>query len=382
MKFSVNKKELSDALGVAAKFLGKGSHVNPIIKCFHLASDGDTLTITATDTDQSAQITIPLSGDKGEVCVDGVTIVNAISRLKADGVSFVGDAASLTIKRTEGNIKLRITPPDKFPNCSFGKLYPVGFKGAEFLEVCRAALLGTDDDKTVPTSRIATFSIERNLIEGKFTCFTTDGHRLAFLNGLCDTEEAEPFKIIIPVYAFRGLVGALKGSEKLAIGQDKNHIFVESENKKFSFLKSNSQPQNIQPYLDTMVFDRIVKVDADDLRSSLELVGAFVGASRAFYVDLNGELILSAQNADTGEIKEAIETEFDFEEFQTAYGLDYVLPIIRHIEGETEIRFAKDVRTIKDATGKVVSETIGWPMRVTTFRNNVTSSFDVMSRTR
>lgn len=387
MQITVDRNELTNALNSAVRCVDTRGRVIPVLATMRLQAADGFLSVTGTDLDSSTRIEIPITKNvtaEMDVCVDGRTITSLVARLTDDLVTFSVDEKNLVIERDRGDIKLRTTPVEQYPEVSFGSESKVAFEAVEFAELCKSVLLGTTEEAFLTTSfhNVAEISIERNLIEGKFRCLSTDTHRLAVIDGLCHTDEKEPFKLLIPVSAIRTVSTALKNSKaRVEVGDDDRHIFINiGQGKQFSFRKLTAQFPAIADYLDALSFDHIVKIEAERLCGSLELVGQLVDErNRSIRFALNGDLTLSAASADVGEIKESLDVDFDFEEFETGFNIGYILPIFRQMSGEIEVCFAKSEKTYKDDDGTERVSSVNYPMRVKHFRNNVTSSFDVQS---
>lgn len=386
---SINRKEFLEVLLSASRCLEKRNNVIPILRSFKLSCAPGSLTVTATDLDQSVCIELPaICGSETdeadvETCVDGKSLSSIVAQLQDEQLDLEIDEKFLTIKRDAGDIKLRVDLAEKYPDVPFNDDYKLSFEDADFFEMCRSVLLGTSEDRAMHNHarNLAELSVERNLIEGKFRCIATDLHRLAIMNGLCATDIKEPFKIQIPITAIKTLLTAKNTKGVVQVAEDDHHLFVAcGAKKKFTFRKMTTTFPDITKYLETCQFDHVISVNAEQMRNSVELVGQLIDPiSQRINFALNGDLILSAQSSELGEIKDSLKVEIDFEPFDTGFNIQYILPVIREMSGEINLCFAKDVHQQKDSEGKVTLERIYYPMRMEYFRNNVTSMFDVQS---
>lgn len=365
----VDTKEFQGAVNIAVKCLERKNTI-PILRAFHLQSEARVLTIRATDQDRSVRLNVPSTGDL-DVYVDGKTLTNIVTRLNDESLVFELVGSNLILKRKSGDIKLR-TIEGNFPEIPFGENYRVKFKGEEFKVMCESALLGTSEDSvdTTAISNVAQLIIEKNLIEGHFTCSATDRHRFAFIKGLCDAEES--IMLQMPLIALRTLS---KTESDVELDEDINHIFVRTDNQEYSFRKIAINYPNVSAILNR-VFDMVVKVDADRLRTGLELVAQTVDARlESFGIAFDKGITLSSSSAEVGEIVEHIDAEIDFEPFSTKYNINYILPLIRQMNGEIELRFSKTSQLIEDVTR------VDYPIRIINKIGEVESSFDVGSVT-
>lgn len=362
----IKRTDLSSALQSAARVLEKRSKI-PLLSQFRLDLQADALVIDATDLDQSVQLRMDANGGTPQtICVDGRSLTNILARLTEDTIVFDVVKNDLVIKRKAGNIKLRTADANKFPAFPVGEANKVGFKANEFAQVCTSALLGTAEDHlgTFAFKNVAELTVEKNLIEGKFRCVTTDQQRIAVMRGLCEAEES--ITLQVPIQALKTL-GGLKNTEDVWLGEDTNHIFARVGANNFVFRKIAANFPKFDTYLDTVNFDRVVAVDTARLKQSLELVNQVIDPrSGGFTISLNGELKLSAAGSE-GEIEDIIETQVDFDAFETRYNISYVLPLIRQMQGEIELQFALGPHG-------------NYPLRVVSNTNNVISSFDIQSR--
>lgn len=117
MKATVDAKALTAALGRVAPFVARFGSM-PALSCVLIEADGPTLTLTATDIEQSAQTTCPATiGEPGRVLVPVSVVSKLVARMSGD-VS-LSAAEDLTIASDAGSLVCPLADTDMFPRIAW-----------------------------------------------------------------------------------------------------------------------------------------------------------------------------------------------------------------------------------------------------------------------
>jgi DNA polymerase-3 subunit beta len=379
-KVRINRDEFQQAIGIASRCLEKKNTI-PILKTFRLGFADNEMSITGTDLDQAVRITMPATCENPDtpfVCVDGRLLSNIVSRLTEDFVCISVKPDKIVVERISGSITLR-TNSDQYPNVPLmADEYPLSFNALELQELCKSALLGTAEGAVIERwSDVARLSIERNLIEGKFRCVTSDRKRIAVVTGLCDTDRQEASTYQIPIDALRVFYAVLKDEGQIFFGEDGNHLFAKMGESCYSFRKLAVKFPSIDGYLNKTKFNRSVTVEAERLTQSIDLVGQLIDPrTNKIIFSFNKDLTLTSSSADNGEISESVALDVKFEPFTAAYNINYILPILRQMSGEVQVMFAEDAVKMADGSTRTA-----YPLRLCKQSKNLTSTFDIQSMT-
>jgi DNA polymerase-3 subunit beta len=384
---TINKNELKNALNLAAKCLDVRNTI-PILAFLKLNFEGGALTICGTNLDQTASITIPATVEgELEVCVDGKLFAALVSKLQGDTVKITYKGDNLVICRPSGDASLRTANAEDFPLIATNEKAKgfVSFKTYDIQNTFKAILCGTAEDSVQSSSNIAEFNLDTNLIETKFTCYSTDKNRLAVITGLCEKEDETdktPVRFNFPIYAVKILLPALSGLvkeyEKIYFAEDDRHIFVKFDDTfYYVFRKLTGELPNIKIYLDRFAPYAEMSVENSALLNALDVVSLFSDArTRRVRVDVSTDDIqISANSAEAGEIEESVGITSQDKEFTTAYDSQYLIPIFRNFGGDFRLAFKREeLPTVSDKP-----PVITYPLRITPERNGINVDFYVQS---
>ena len=341
MQFVVSKQNLQKELGFVQGVVEKKNTI-PVLSNILIESVGEnTIRLTGTDLD----VTIRCDMDAEDISTPGSICVQArklfeIARLLPD--------APVTFKK-EDNDWVTVT-------CDKTRFKMVGIKKDDFPEVpsfksaptrISAGVIKVFVDRTIfaitqEESRYTLSGAKFILDDTGAKMITTDGHRLAYVErkGVSKNGSDESIDTLIPRKTLAELTKLTAGYEgEISLGMDGNHIFFEVGPRLLISRMLYGQFPNYEMVMpkDT---DKSIQFDAALLNSAIRRVALMADErSRAirFHLEPN-QLVISSQNAEEGEAREAIQAEYNGEEIDIGFNAQYLQDFLNVI-GDGNVAF-------------------------------------------
>jgi DNA polymerase-3 subunit beta len=341
MQFVVSKQNLQKELGFVQGVVEKKNTI-PILSNLLIESVGEsTIRLTGTDLD----VTIRCDMDAEDISTPGSICVQArklfeIARLLPD--------APVTFKK-EDNDWVTIT-------CDKARFKLVGIKTSDFPEL--------PSSKSTPTkisAGVVKVFIDRTIFaitqeESRYTLsgakfimddagarmITTDGHRLAYVErkSVSKGGGGDSLDTLIPRKTLAELTKLTAGYDgDINLGMDENHIFFEVGPRLLISRMLHGQFPNYDMVMPKNI-DKSVQFDAAVLNSAIRRMALMADErSRAirFHLEPN-QLVISSQNAEEGEAREAIPTEYNGEEMDIGFNAQYLQDFL-NVVGDGAVSF-------------------------------------------
>lgn len=224
MKFSCVKENIGKAIAVAERFAGKNITL-PILANVLLEADNNSLTLTATNLEYAAQITIPGRGTPGRVTVPAKILNSLIQSFKDEKIDLEEGKHNLFIRTDTRETRINGMNPDDFP------LIPK-FKKMSSLRV-DSLLLRQGLEKVLPAVSSSEFKPE---LTGIFFNISPKAVRLAATDTFRLSEKVidssgsreENFSFILPQRVALELSRVLQDGEEAEILIGENQALFES----------------------------------------------------------------------------------------------------------------------------------------------------------
>ena len=105
MKLTLDTKTLLDTLALL-KPIASGRASLPGLSAFALVADGETLELSANDTDKALKIVLSAQGEKGAIAINANRLLSALGAFGAGPVTLSADSKHmLTVSRGSGTVK-------------------------------------------------------------------------------------------------------------------------------------------------------------------------------------------------------------------------------------------------------------------------------------
>ena len=334
---SVLQKELAFVQGVVER-----KNTIPVLANILIESAGeDSIRISGTDLD----VTIRCDADAQEISSQGAMCVQArklfdIARLVPDApVKFQKEENEwVTVECDQSKFRLPGISKDTFPELP-------GFKSTPLK--LRASLLKLLIDRTIfaitQEEGRYTLSGEKFELDGQgITMVTTDGHRLAFAStkDLGDDAPNTTLDVLIPRKTLAELTKLTSDFDgDVSLGADENHVYFQVGSRLLISRLLTGQFPNYEMVMPKNN-DRRAVFDTLSLNQAIRRVALMADdRSHAIRFHLSKEqLLISSQNAEEGEARETLGTDFTGEETEIGFNAQYLQDFL-NVVGSEKIAF-------------------------------------------
>ncbi|HNS71808.1 MAG TPA: DNA polymerase III subunit beta [bacterium] len=349
MNFTVSKKEFFDALQKVIGVVPPKTTIS-ILTCILLDLREGKLSLTGTDLEISITTTLDVNGtEEGSVAIPAKILVEIVRELPDVPLNLFSDADNkVTIRTEKGEYKLSTQPKEDFPQISVeeGEL-AFQMDSGRLGRMAEQTIFAVSADELRP----ALTGINMELLPGEIRFVATDGHRLAKItvtNGMIADDVRR--NLIIPTKTLHLLLRNFEDDANVGLQIGEDHIVFTLERAVvYSKLISGTYPN----YERVLPKDNELKlqINRELLISSLRRVSIF-SSSLTHQVRLMvapDEVTVRSEDIEFGaEAKEAIPASFNGEWLQIGYNSNYLMDVLRHLDGE-EIVFE-----LKDATSAAI----------------------------
>ncbi len=349
MNFTVSQKEFFDALQKVIGVVPPKTTIS-ILTCILLDLRSGKLSLTGTDLEISITTTLDVnSSEEGSVAIPAKILVEIVRELPDVPLNIFSDADNkVTIKTEKGEYKLSTQPKEDFPQISVEE--------GELSFQMDSGLLGRMAEQTMfavsaDELRPALTGINMELLPGEIRFVATDGHRLAKItvsNGMIADDVRR--NLIIPTKTLHLLLRNFEDDATVGLQIGEDHIvFTLDRAVVYSKLISGTYPN----YERVLPKDNELRlqINRELLISSLRRVSIF-SSSLTHQVRLMvaaEEVTVRSEDIEFGaEAKEVIPASFNGEWLQIGYNSNYLMDVLRHLDGE-EVVFE-----LKDATSAAI----------------------------
>lgn len=262
-----------------------------------------------------------ISDDDGEFITDYAKILAAASRMTGDSIEIISDEKWAVITAPRTSAKLAVVPSTTMleePEMKREKKV-IAVDVKEFT----AALNATRTAMLINSSKPGCDGVQLRQVSGRLSCIGADGKRLHVVHLNTDGE----IDVLIPFSAVNAIVTALDGSEgKLQISRSESAVFF-STSDIFSRMQISEQVMaNIQQIVNfgSEEPDARVTIKRDPLMNAVKTAQVMAKSERGIQLRfIEGELIVTGDNASDAEIKEAVEAPDASGQLDVTLGPDY-----------------------------------------------------------
>ncbi len=341
MEFSISKNTLQKELAFVQGVVERKNTI-PVLSNILIESIGEnTIRFTGTDLD----VTIRCETEADEIKTPGAMCVQArklfdISRLLPDApVNFRKEENDwVTVKCERSNFKVAGVARDTFPEVPSFKSAPTKMPADVFKTFIDRTIFAITQEESRYTLSGAKFMLDKTGAK----MVTTDGHRLAYIERRIQAKDAatEPLDALIPRKTLAELTKLTTNYEgDINLGADQNHIYFEVGSRLLISRMLTGQFPNYEMVM-PKTNDKSVVFDGAQLNQAIRRV-ALMADDRSHAIRFNlapGNLHISSQNAEEGEARESIATEYAGEETEIGFNAQYLQDFLNVI-GDGQIAF-------------------------------------------
>ncbi len=342
LDITVSRAELLRELTAAQSVVERKTTI-PILSNFLFEAQGERLSITATDLDQSLRTSCPAKVKKPGACtVPARKLYDYIRLLPEGDISIkLMDNHWVQIKAGRSNTKMVGMARANFPQVP-------DFPSAGAIRIDAAALRGMVA-KTIfaISSEESRYTLNGALLVLKsesMAMVATDGHRLAHIERIGELPEpiSGEKKTLIPRKALgelQSLLATAGENEHVEFADDETTLFFRIGGRVLTSRKLTGQFPNYEAVL-PRDNNKFVIVRSEDLMGALQRVSQFADErSGAIKIRLEqNELRVSSQSTESGESEDIIETPYNYDPLVVGFNSSYLIDFLKAIGTAGEVR--------------------------------------------
>ena len=338
MQFVVSKQNLQKELSFVQGVVEKKNTI-PVLSNILIESVGENnIRLTGTDLDVTircdtdADISTP-----GSICVQARKLFE-IARLLPDApVTFRkedNDWVTVTCDKTK--FKMVGVAKDAFPEVPSSKSTPTKISAGVIKVFVDRTIFAITQEESRYTLSGAKFILD----DTGAKMVTTDGHRLAYVEKKGVANDSDPIDTLIPRKTLAELNKLTVGYEgDISLGMDGNHIFFEVGPRLLISRMLYGQFPNYDMVMPKNN-DKSITFDGALLNQAIRRV-ALMADERSHAIRFHlgpNELVISSQNAEEGEARETVQTDYSGEEVDIGFNAQYLQDFL-NVVGEGAVAF-------------------------------------------
>jgi DNA polymerase-3 subunit beta len=372
LEITVSRAELLRELTAAQSVVERKTTI-PILSNFLFEAADGTLTITATDLDQSLRTSCAAKVKKPGACTIPARKLYDYIKLLPDGdISMkLMDNHWVQIRAGRSNTKMVGMARANFPQVAeFPSAGAFKISAPSLANMIAKTIFAISNEESRYTLNGALLVLKSE----SMAMVATDGHRLAHIEKLGESLAGiSEKKTLIPRKALSEISSLLANteSETIEFADDDQTLFFRVGGRVLTSRKLTGQFPNYEAVLprDNTKF---VIVRSEDLMASIQRVAQFADErSGAIKIRLEqNELKLSASSTDAGESEDIIETPYNYDPLVVGFNSQYLIDFLRATgeTGEVRLEF-KDAQSAgqmrpEDSNDEVKYRYILMPMRI------------------
>ena len=378
LEITVSRADLLRELTAAQSVVERKTTI-PILSNFLFEADGDTLTITATDLDQSLKTSCAAKVKKSGACTIPARKLFDYIKLLPDGDISIKlmDNHWVQIRAGRSNTKMVGMARANFPQVpEFPTAGAFKINVSSLRNMIAKTIFAISNEESRYTLNGALLVLKAE----SMAMVATDGHRLAHIEKSGESVDgiSGEKKTLIPRKALAELQSLLSNagaaaepSEFVEFADDDQNLFFRANGRVLTSRKLTGQFPNYEAVLprDNTKF---VIVRSEDLMSAIQRVAQFADErSGAIKIRLEqNELKLSSSSTDAGESEDTIETPYNYDPLVVGFNSQYLIDFLKAIGNTGEVRLEfKDAQSAgqmrpEDANDEVKYRYILMPMRI------------------
>jgi DNA polymerase III subunit beta len=333
----VLQKELAFVQGVVER-----KNTIPVLANILIESAGeDAIRISGTDLD----VTIRCDADAQEISTQGAICVQArklfdIARLLPDApVSFRREENEwVTVECDRSKFRLPGISKDTFPELPGFKSTPLKLPASLLKSLIDRTIFAITQEEGRYTLSGAKFELDKKSVK----MITTDGHRLAFMSteDLPADLSSDSLDVLIPRKTLAELTKLTSDFDgDIMLGADENHVYFQVGPRLLISRLLTGQFPNYEMVM-PKGNDRSASFDTLGLNQAIRRVALMADErSHAVRFHLSKEqLVISSQNAEEGEARETVATDYDGEETDIGFNAQYLQDFL-NVVGSEKVAF-------------------------------------------
>lgn len=332
MKATVSRKDLADALSIAAAASSTRAAL-PVLSTIRLKAEGKDLSLLGCDGEMWAESTCPANVKApGAVCVQKQLLGEIVGSLPDGEVLIELEGVSVFIRQGHTEFRMMAMNADEFPpiptvDAKSDLTLPFG----EFRKAVGSVQYACSDDTSRPVLTGVLFNYNGDVL----TLVATDTHRLA-VHKIHRKGIGSDLNVTVPEKALKAIRQLQLGEEdSVTVKFDDARLIVETGSATVVSQLLNGQYPNWERVV-PQEFTRTWTVDRKDFQDNLKraLILARDNANRVKFMGQGDVVVISSRSEDKGEAKEEVACVSKNGDLKIAFNGQYVLEALAAMEAD------------------------------------------------
>lgn len=340
MKITVGKEQLMERLSDIQSIVERKTTM-PILSHFllHISKKGAEISATDLETAMKEPLSVEKIDAEGSVCIPARKLFEIVKEIDGEITISTDDSEWIRIKSGASNFRLACLSAEEFPK------WPVMEEGKKMkisastlLTMIEKTLYSAGENDTRYTLNGLLFHLKPG--ERNFIVVGTDGHRLAAVYDVLDSEIESEVKVIIPRKAaneLKKVLAYVDGDITVIIG--KNHIQFDIGEVQFL----TRQIEGSYPNYDQVIpsaNEKIIRLNRSAYIKALRRASVMSREkSNAIKVDIKqGLMTVTASNPELGEARDEVIIDYTGDDMSIGFNARYLLDALSAL-GSEEVVF-------------------------------------------
>lgn len=332
MKVTVSRKELNDALNIAASASSSRTAL-PVLSSLRLTADGASLSIVGCDGEMWASVIIAANVEvDGAVCVQQKLLSDIVSALNDGMVTLELVGTQVFLRAGMSEWKMLALPAEEFPGIpAMEPTLSLTIAASQIKRAIEGVAFAVSDDTSRPVLTGVLFQYDGDTL----TLVATDTHRLA-VHRIQKDGLGSDIKVTVPAKALRTLkMLPVAPDAPLTLSFDESRMMVDiGFAKVVSQLLVGTYPnwERVVPTETT----RLWTVDRKEFHDNVKriMILARDNSNRVRFVGEGEKVVISAISQDKGEAKEEVPIVSQNGEIEIAFNGRYVIDALEALGGD------------------------------------------------
>jgi len=332
VKFRCDRDLLSEGLQTVQRGVSSRPGIPALTGVLMETGPGGTLTLTTTDLEVSARLSIEVQAqEEGVALVPARLLADTVKSLSDAPVDFESDQSQARIRCAAYEGALRLLPAEDFPAIQAPSGTKVVGEAARFAEAVSQVARAASRDEARPVLTGVLVEVSREGV----TMVSTDSYRLA-VRDLVATATGEG-RAIVPERAMseagRAAAGLEKGEVQLSL--DDSQISFQIGSLTLTSRLIEGEFPNYRQLLPEAYESRLT-VSRQQLMDAVRRVGLLARDTSPVRLEFNALGVkLSSSSPDLGQAVEAVEARYEGEDITAAFNATYLADGLAAATGET-----------------------------------------------
>ncbi len=331
MNINCQKEDLLYAVQIIGKAIS-AKNTMPILNGILIIAEENFITLRATDLDIAIQCNAPADvAEIGELVIaDGKRFIDVVRQLPDNNIniSLINDC-DININYGSSSINMRGFAAEQFPQLpDLAGDMQASVKGELFSRMVKQTAIASANDEIQP---ILT-GIMLDINGEQLNLVATDFHRLTLCQGVWQTQSQQQTQVIVPAKTMLDVANLADAEEQVEISISHNNACFKMGATIFVSRLISGQFPDYRPIVPKEEsFKHQVYV-------SKQLLGSALRRASLLSKDANntvrlkfeeGQIVMTANTTDIGNIREVIPADFQGEELMVGYNLKYLLDFLK-----------------------------------------------------